>query len=70
MSSGTGPYSDREVDSSLFRYDYRAGSTAGDNTKLRRACELGLSSLKWATNHFPYPITITVSLALFVSPVY
>lgn len=42
MSSGTGPYSDREVDGSLFRYDYRAGSTAGDNTKLRRAYELGL----------------------------
>jgi putative restriction endonuclease len=30
------------VDGGLFRYDYRAGSTAGDNAKLRRAGELGL----------------------------
>lgn len=42
VSSPDGPYADREVDGGLFRYDYRAGSTAGDNTKLRRALELGL----------------------------
>lgn len=42
VSSPDGPYADREVDGGLFRYDYRAGSTAGDNTKPRRAYELGL----------------------------
>jgi hypothetical protein len=26
----------------MFHYDYRSGSTEGDNTKLRRAGELGL----------------------------
>jgi putative restriction endonuclease len=42
VSSPTGPYDDRHVDGGLFHYDYRAGSTEGDNTKLRRAFELGL----------------------------
>lgn len=42
LSSPSGPYEDASLDGSLFRYDYRAGSTAGDNTKLRRAYELGL----------------------------
>jgi putative restriction endonuclease len=42
VSSPDGPYDDREVEDGLFRYDYRAGSTEGDNTKLRRAKELGL----------------------------
>ena len=42
VSSPDGPYDDREVDGGLFRYDYRAGSIEGDNTKLRRASELGL----------------------------
>ena len=42
VSSPDGPYADQEVEGGLFRYDYRAGSTAGDNTKLRRAQELGL----------------------------
>jgi len=42
VSSPTGPYDDRDVDNGLFHYDYRAGSTEGDNTKLRRAFELGL----------------------------
>ena len=42
VSSPDGPYDDREVDSALFRYAYRAGSVAGDNTKLRRAMELDL----------------------------
>jgi putative restriction endonuclease len=42
VSSRTGPYDDRDVDGGLFHYDYRAGSTEGDNTKLRRAFELGL----------------------------
>jgi len=42
VSSPTGPYDDRDVDGELFHYDYRAGSTEGDNTKLRRAFQLGL----------------------------
>jgi putative restriction endonuclease len=42
VSSHDGPYADEEVDGGLFRYDYRAGTLTGDNTKLRRAYELGL----------------------------
>jgi putative restriction endonuclease len=42
VSSPTGPYADEPLDSGLFRYDYRSGSDAGDNTKLRRAYELNL----------------------------
>jgi len=42
VSSSTGPYDDRHVDGGLFHYDYSVGSTKGDNTKLRRAFELGL----------------------------
>jgi putative restriction endonuclease len=42
LSSPNGPYDDTEVEGGLFRYDYRAGSVEGDNTKLRRAGELGL----------------------------
>lgn len=42
VSSPSGPYNDEAVGDSLFRYDYRAGSVHGDNTKLRRAYELGL----------------------------
>lgn len=42
VSSPTGPYEDQSLDGSLFRYDYRAGTTEGDNTKLRRAYDLGL----------------------------
>lgn len=40
VSSPSGPYSDAHVGDSLFAYDYRAGSTDGDNLKLRRAYEL------------------------------
>lgn len=42
VSSPSGPYADREVEGGLFHYSYRAGSDAGDNTKLRRAWELGV----------------------------
>ena len=42
VSSPDGPYADREVEGGLFHYDYRAGSTEGDNAKLRRAGELAL----------------------------
>lgn len=34
VSSPDGPYADEEVAGGLLRYDYRAGSDAGDNTKL------------------------------------
>jgi putative restriction endonuclease len=43
VSSQDGPYADEEIEGGLFRYDYRSGSLAGDNTKLRRAAELGLA---------------------------
>jgi putative restriction endonuclease len=42
LSTPSGPYDDAALDGSVFRYDYRAGSTDGDNRKLRRAYELGL----------------------------
>lgn len=42
VSSPSGPYSDREVEGGLFHYSYREGSINGDNTKLRRAYELGV----------------------------
>ena len=42
VSSPDGPYSDTHVGESLFAYDYRKGSTDGDNLKMRRAVELGL----------------------------
>lgn len=42
LSTPSGPYDDEALDGSVFRYDYRAGSTDGDNRKLRRAWELGL----------------------------
>jgi putative restriction endonuclease len=42
ISNPAGPYADAHVGESLFGYDYRAGSTDGDNRKLRRAYELQL----------------------------
>lgn len=42
LSSPTGPYDDGQVEGGFFRYDYRIGSLAGSNTKLRRAVVLGL----------------------------
>lgn len=42
ISSPQGPYEDTHVSDSLFAYDYRSGSTDGDNRKLRRAHELKL----------------------------
>jgi putative restriction endonuclease len=42
VSNPEGPYADSEVGDSLFGYDYRSGSTDGDNRKMRRAYELGL----------------------------
>ena len=42
LSSPTGPYDDGQVEGGYFRYDYRAGSIGGSNSKLRRAVELRL----------------------------
>ena len=42
VSDPLGVYDDRPESGGLFRYSYRSGSTAGDNTKLRRAKELRL----------------------------
>ena len=42
VSSPSGPYKDEFVGGGLLKYDYRAGSTRGDNTKLRAAYELEL----------------------------
>lgn len=42
VSSPDGPYADTHMGDSLFSYDYRKGSTDGDNSKMRRAFELGL----------------------------
>lgn len=42
VSSPDGPYNDTEIDGGLLRYDYRAGSDQGQNSKLRRAMDLGL----------------------------
>ena len=42
VSNPSGPYADVDVGDSLLAYDYRAGSTDGDNKKMRRAYELGL----------------------------
>jgi len=42
ISNPQGRYADAHVGESLFAYDYRAGSTDGDNRKMRRAFELQL----------------------------
>jgi putative restriction endonuclease len=41
VSSEDGPYTDRELAPGIWRYDYEGASTAGSNTKLRRAFETG-----------------------------
>ena len=74
VSSHTGPYNDHEIDGGFLRYDYRAGSAEGDNTKLRRAVELGLPILllrKIATNFYVpiapvYPVADDSSARQFV----
>ena len=45
VSSPDGPYDDRQVDQGYFVYAYRAGSTDGDNRKLRAAVELSMPML-------------------------
>lgn len=40
VSSPSGPYQDASLAGGMLRYDYRSGSTQGDNAKLRRARDL------------------------------
>ncbi|WP_328397751.1 HNH endonuclease [Nocardia sp. NBC_00416] len=42
MSNPNGKYADEEIGGSLFSYDYREGSDANDNRKLRQAYDLKL----------------------------
>jgi putative restriction endonuclease len=42
VSARDSPYRDEEIDGGFFHYAYRAGSTEGDNRKLRRAQQLEL----------------------------
>lgn len=41
----SGTYEDREVSNGLWRYDYQSGGSAGKNSKLRKAKDLGLPLL-------------------------
>ncbi|MGQ4614609.1 HNH endonuclease [Nocardia sp. R7R-8] len=58
VSKPDSQYSDEEVGESLFAYSYREGSTNGDNTKLRRACELELPIilLRWIRPSIYVPV--------------
>ena len=55
-------YSDREVESGLWRYDYQSGGSAGKNTKLRKAMELQLPLLWFVqqedSRYVPYKVWI------------
>jgi putative restriction endonuclease len=42
VSSPDSPYSDIQIGDALLAYDYRKGSTDGDNRKMRRTVDLGL----------------------------
>lgn len=58
----SGKYLDQEVSSGLWRYDYQAGSTAGKNTKMRKAMELQLPLLWFVQQkngrYLPYRVFI------------
>ncbi|WP_280395950.1 HNH endonuclease [Nocardia brasiliensis] len=58
VSKPDSPYSDEEVGDSLYAYAYRDGSVNGDNTKLRRAYELGLPIilLRWIQDGTYVPV--------------
>jgi putative restriction endonuclease len=62
ISNPKGPYDDRPQEGGLFRYAYRAGSTDGDNRKLRQAYALGLPIILLRT--------IVAGLFMPVYPVY
>ena len=47
LSSPDGPYGDTEIAPGVWAYHYRAGSTDGDNRKLRRAYELQVPLIMW-----------------------
>ncbi|MDE0572708.1 HNH endonuclease [Demequina sp. B12] len=45
VSSADGPYADEEVSPGIWRYDFRAGGSGGDNRKLIAAHRLGVPVL-------------------------
>lgn len=47
LSSPDGPYGDAEIAPGVWVYHYRAGSSDGDNRKLRRAYELQVPLIMW-----------------------
>ncbi|WP_329412502.1 HNH endonuclease [Nocardia vinacea] len=58
MSKPDSQYADEEVGESLYAYAYREGNVNGDNTKLRRAYELGLPIilLRWIRDGVYVPV--------------
>lgn len=72
----SGKYSDQEVSNGLWRYDYQAGSTAGKNTKMRKAMELQLPLLWFVQQengrYLPYRVFIVEDFPdkgfCFISP--
>ena len=57
-STPNGPYDDQALDGGLLRYRYRAGSSGGDNTKLRAAVDTGvpLILLRWIADGLYVPV--------------
>lgn len=72
----SGKYLDQEVSNGLWRYDYQAGSTAGKNTKMRKAMELQLPLLWFVQQengrYLPYRVFIVEDFPdkgfCFISP--
>jgi putative restriction endonuclease len=58
VSTPQGPYDDEDVEGGLLRYQYRQGSTAGDNSKLRAAAGTGvpLILLRWIADGVYVPV--------------
>ena len=57
-STPKGPYDDEDVEGGLLRYRYRAGSTSGDNTKLRAAVGTGVPLIlfRWIADGLYVPV--------------
>lgn len=57
-STPKGPYDDEDVERGLLRYRYRAGSTSGDNTKLRAAVGTGVPLIlfRWIADGLYVPV--------------
>jgi putative restriction endonuclease len=56
-STPNGPYEDSEIEGGLFKYKYRSGSSAGDNTKLRAAVASGVPLIlfRWIASNIYVP---------------